>query len=343
MKNYVFNYKQLFIGLVFTLLFLFSLSWIVDGFSGILDVAKEADYSLVLIGLLFYVFSLFARTFRWNFLLKNNSQNVNHLQLFPVVVVGYMFNNLLPMRTGEIARCYYLEHKIGIKKSFALGTVAIERISDVVSLSLILGFILILVPNSRLNWEFINLIPGNYYSFILLTVLLFLGSFLLIIAPLIRNRIKKVVDLFLNNSNIFFKKIVLFIEGFFQGYFSINDPVSLFKLILISFLVWSLEITMYLFIAMSVDLTLDNLHLLILTVLLFGTIANLAGIFPSTAGGWGSFDFFGVLVLISFGVSDQLSLGFVIFVHFLLWAPVTLVGLFILLKNWIPLKSNKTI
>lgn len=213
-----FNYKKFIIGLIFSGFFFFSIYWISGDFSGILDVAQKANYFLVFIGLFFYFCSLFVRSFRWNYLLKKENNGVNTINLTPIIIVGYMFNNLLPIRTGEIARCFYLENRFGIKKSFALGTVAVERISDVVSLSLILAFTLILVNNNVIAAEFINLMPGNYYSLISLVILLFLFSTILIIAPFIRSRINKIFELFRNHSNIILKKSVRFIEQFFEGY-----------------------------------------------------------------------------------------------------------------------------
>ena len=336
-----FSYKKFLIGLLFSGFFFLSIYWISSDFSGILKVSKNANYFLVILGLVSYSFSLVLRSYRWNYLLRKNSSNVSTKKLTPIVIVGYMFNNLLPIRTGEIARCFYLEHKLGVKKIFALGTVAIERISDVISLSLILVLTLIMIYINSESSEFINYLPGNKYSFILFILLIFIASLFLILAPFLRLKIYKIFNYFSSNSNVFIKKFFKFVEQFFEGYFSINNSTKLFKLISISLLIWILEIIMYFFIAISVNLSLDSFFLLVLTILFFGTSANLAGIFPSTAGGWGSFDFFGILVLISFGVDDQLSLAYVIFVHFCLWAPVTLIGMMIFLKDWIPLKKNK--
>ena len=188
-----FDYKKFIIGLIFSGFFFLSIYWISDDFSGILEVAKNADYFLVFIGILFYFLSLLVRSFRWNYLLKKENEGLNTINLTPIVIVGYMFNNLLPIRTGEIARCFYLEKKMRVNKSFALGTVAIERISDVVSLSLILAFTLILINNNILAEEFIKLMPGNYYSLISIVGLLFLFSTILILGPIthfLKNKLK---------------------------------------------------------------------------------------------------------------------------------------------------------
>ncbi len=58
--------------------------------------------------------------------------------LFGGVIVGYMANNILPLRAGELMRTYYLNARTGISASSALSTIFIERIYDVLSLALFL-------------------------------------------------------------------------------------------------------------------------------------------------------------------------------------------------------------
>jgi len=59
--------------------------------------------------------------------------------LFGGVVVGYMANNLLPLRAGELVRTYYLARKRGFPYAGVLSTVVIERVTDVVVLGLLLA------------------------------------------------------------------------------------------------------------------------------------------------------------------------------------------------------------
>jgi uncharacterized protein (TIRG00374 family) len=58
--------------------------------------------------------------------------------LFAGVIVGYMANNLLPFRAGEIVRTYYLASHTNISAPAVLSTVFIERIFDVLCLALML-------------------------------------------------------------------------------------------------------------------------------------------------------------------------------------------------------------
>ena len=59
--------------------------------------------------------------------------------LFGGVVVGYMGNNLLPLRAGELVRTYYLARKRGFPYAGVFSTVVIERTTDVVVLGLLLA------------------------------------------------------------------------------------------------------------------------------------------------------------------------------------------------------------
>lgn len=58
--------------------------------------------------------------------------------LFGGIMVGYMVNNILPLRAGELYRAYYLASHTGASRTYILSTVFIERIFDVLSLGLLL-------------------------------------------------------------------------------------------------------------------------------------------------------------------------------------------------------------
>ena len=78
-----------------------------------------AKYRFILPAIALYFVALFFRSLRWQFLLEPVSR-IPVARLFPVVTVGYMANNLLPARLGEIARAYYLERREGLSTSTGL-------------------------------------------------------------------------------------------------------------------------------------------------------------------------------------------------------------------------------
>ena len=64
------------------------------------------------------------RTLRWRLLLSH-LKSIPTTRLFPVVVVGYMANNLSPARRGELVRSYYLSRRERCSASAALATIAV--------------------------------------------------------------------------------------------------------------------------------------------------------------------------------------------------------------------------
>jgi hypothetical protein len=47
------------------------------------------------------------------------------------LLIGYLANNVLPARLGELIRCHYLGDREGISRTTALGTVVVERVVDI--------------------------------------------------------------------------------------------------------------------------------------------------------------------------------------------------------------------
>jgi hypothetical protein len=47
------------------------------------------------------------------------------------LLIGYLANNVLPARLGELVRCHYLGDREGISRTTALGTVVVERVVDI--------------------------------------------------------------------------------------------------------------------------------------------------------------------------------------------------------------------
>ena len=90
---------------------------------------EEANYWWVIASLPVYFLGLWLRTIRWQYLLRP-VKRVTALRLYPVVIVGLMANNLMPARTGEIVRAYVLGVRERVSKSSALGTIAVDRLFD---------------------------------------------------------------------------------------------------------------------------------------------------------------------------------------------------------------------
>jgi uncharacterized protein (TIRG00374 family) len=90
---------------------------------------------------------LFFRALRWQRLMAPiHAVRLDRLSAY--MLIGYLANNLLPARLGEVVRSHYLGDREGISRSATLGTVVVERVVDTVVLVGI-GAAAILVLNVR--------------------------------------------------------------------------------------------------------------------------------------------------------------------------------------------------
>ncbi len=96
---------------------------------------------------LFLVLDVLVRAIRWQILLRP----IRHVAFVPILgylLIGYLANNVLPARLGELVRSHYLGDREGISRTTTLGTVVVERIVDTATVVAIAA-IAILVLNVR--------------------------------------------------------------------------------------------------------------------------------------------------------------------------------------------------
>ena len=70
-------------------------------------VIRTIEVGWLLIAAAVYFLAAYIITWRWYYLLRP-VQDVPANRLFPLVIVGYMGNNVYPFRAGEVLRSYVL-------------------------------------------------------------------------------------------------------------------------------------------------------------------------------------------------------------------------------------------
>lgn len=89
---------------------------------------KLADFRLVVAGVGAGLIWLLVRSIAWRTLLQKKA---TLSQVFFTVNEGYLLNNVLPFRLGEVARAFLLGHKAQLNFWEVLPTIVIERVLDV--------------------------------------------------------------------------------------------------------------------------------------------------------------------------------------------------------------------
>ncbi len=261
------------------------------------------------------------RSFRWR-LLFSPTKSIEIGSLFSVIMVGFLANNLLPARMGEVVMAYLVGKKEGISKSLALGTIFLDRLLDVITLLLFLsGSILFLF----------NPLPVWVARIEQVGVTLLILSAMLVWAGLARKEAAtKTLQFCLTPlPSLLRKRILQVFVQFVDGLVVLKHLSVLIQALTISTVIWlALALGVY-FIFLSFGL----LSLSLSSAVVVLAIVNLGLIIPSAPGFVGTFQFFCVAALGLFQVEGSKALSFAVIYHLSQFLPTTLVGLYFLNKE----------
>ena len=330
------------VGMVVSVLFLGILAYQVD-FAEFKQSLQRANYLYVVPAIAIYFLAVYFRALRWRYLLSPLA-NFRVGRLYPVVVIGYMANNILPVRLGELVRSYYLSQREQCSASGALATVAVERVYDGLTLLL---FAVATAPVLLMLGQFHgygDLLGANATLLAAAMVGVFIAAL-----SLLTLLAKTSADGTLAGWLLRFvptaqgrDKIKELIHAFIQGLGILNSPRKHLALLLFSLPVWLLEGSMYFLVGFSfgLDEYFPSIWVFMLVALLLTATSNLVTSLPTAVGGIGPFELVAQQTLVALGADPDEAAAYSIFLHIVaLWLPVNLAGLAILLVQNISLKQ----
>lgn len=319
---------RLFLGFIISIVFLY-LSFRKISLSEFLFSIKNINLLWLFLGILVQLFGFWVRSWRWQRLLLK-VKIISVKELFPFLSIGYMANNVLPFRLGELARAYVLGKKQGVSKSATLATILIERIFDWITLVFfILVLLLPIFPSA-------SILKTGWLEGLVLFALVAFGF---LIAGLY-------ATIFFKDSTIKFFKFIFklfptnlssklnnFLEFFISGFEVLKVKRVLLEVFLLSVAIWLLEAGMFYLSAVGFGFQIPFSVILLLT-----SIVNIGIMIPSAPGYVGTFEFFIKEILILFLISSTSAVSYSVVVHLAQWLPITLIGMFYLSKLGIGLK-----
>ncbi len=101
----------------------------------VVDILSKGNYLYLLLAGPVLVLGVSARAYGWRTLM---GEEVSFSRAFRALNVGYLLNNLLPLRLGEFGRAYLVSRKQKLTGSQALSSVAVEHLMDLIAGSVIL-------------------------------------------------------------------------------------------------------------------------------------------------------------------------------------------------------------
>ena len=289
-----------------------------------LEHLRDADYIWLIPALALYFLAVLFRAIRWRFLLMHIKE-VPAIRLYSPVVVGYMANNLLPVRLGEFVRAWFFSEREGVSKSAALGTVLLERVFDGVGLLIIALIVWPFLDVSEVFSAFSDDIGIPEGVLIGLILSLFLGVLALMFGVAIfsglRDVVVKALVRFLPRR--FREPAQNILYSFVDGLSGLRNPKRVVLILAVTMPVWLAEGAMYHIIGWAFGLDVPYNGSLFITA-----IANLAVSLPSAPGGIGPFEYGTKVVLEGFNESPEVAAAYAVILHAALLAPVTMLGLF---------------
>lgn len=297
-------------------------------FAKLASSLRQAQYLYLIPALVAYFLGVWIRAIRWHYLLAP-IRAIPAPRLFPIVVIGYMANDILPARMGELVRAYVLGRRSGIRKSTSLATIIVERTFDGVTMLLFLAFVSILVPFGAGLQQILRL-----SSFLFVTAL---GMFFVFAFwPTAFVGLSQMLIRLLPHR--FQGRARQMATSFLSGFQAMKSWRTLLSITALSVIAWLFETTMYYVISLGFNLTIPA-HAFLLTV----ALANLGTLVPSSPGYVGTFDGIAIFSLSLYGVTKELAASYTIVLHAALWLPVTLAGFYYLWRENLSLQQIETV
>ena len=284
---------------------------------------RQANYAWLAPSILVYFAAVWVRTWRWGFMLRP-LKFVSVRRLFPVVVIGYMGNNIFPFRAGELLRSYVLRQRESIPVSSSLATVIVERVFDGL---VMLAFVFIALPQTPIPGDG----DGRVRGIVTLASVAFFAAMIVFFVLAARP------EQFMQLAQWVFDRLLpqriaepllAFLGRFLEGLASLRSFRNVIMIFFTSVLIWLLETVKYWFVMHAFDFEVSFFALM-----LMNGVVNLATTLPSAPGYVGTFDEPGIEILKLYGVEGNVAAAYTLILHAALWLPITLLGIFFMFRE----------
>jgi glycosyltransferase 2 family protein len=262
-----------------------------------------------------YALVTLVRGERWHRILHLTGIESGRGDAYALTTVGYMGNNVLPARAGEMLRVVLLARRTDASKRTLLGTVVGERVLDAIAL----GAIFVTVVFGVLSEA---TLPSDRPFLMAGVGLAVLAAAAGLVWMLRRHHVVE--------------RIRAFIRPLADAPRALLSRAGV-VLLAVSFVIWGLEAGVYLSVAHAVELHISAMGALYLVAL-----TNLFAMLPAAPGYVGTFDAAVVFGVKAIGGTESLALSYLILLRFILFVPITVVGLVALLTRyggWAALRS----
>ena len=297
-----------------------------------LEALSGANYWFTIPAVGMYLLSVYFRSLRWTVMLRH-LKPVKTVRLYPVVTIGYMANNLLPMRLGELVRSYYVGEREGINKASALVTVLAERVFDALTLLFFVAVVALFVPVTGLVESFGERFGVPEAVLVLGFSLPFITAFgALVLLAFYPDKARSFAQLLTRPLPDRVSSMADSLTGMLlQGLEPLRDPRKLVVLFVLSIPIWLTEAAVFWIMAFPFGIheTHSDLWEMAANMILVTSITNIGSSVPAAPGGLGLFEIIAreTLVLSPLSTVERpAAAGFAVVVHAVILLPMIILG-----------------
>lgn len=315
------NWRRLLPGLLISAISLVIIFYAID-LERFIQALRLADFR--------YVFLLFAitlvwlgvRTLVWRTLLR---EQASHGQVFLTLNEGYLLNNILPFRLGEVARAFLLSKKAELGFLQVFSTVIIERALDIVMAAALLLLTLPFVFQAGLAWQMAFVVGGLVlFGLITLHLLARNQEWALRQYDRLADRITILKQLLANQQ----------LAAFFSGLDVLINWQRFLKVILLMILNWGIAVVQFHVLLLAF---FPQARLLwgafTVSVMAFGIAA------PSSPGAIGVMEIAIIGALSAFNLDSSVALAAALTAHLTNYLTTGVIGIFALAKDGLTLSG----
>lgn len=267
------------------------------------------------------------RSLRWR-LMISQQKSIKCFRALSLYSAGQIINIVMPVLTGQVGRLFLFSRNASLKKTFIFSTIVLEVLFD--SISLIIFLLL-----TSLAFVF----PEEYRS--LSYIISGITIFLLIILYLILHYQYSIEDFSRRHFRSRWPGIYIgvkkFIRSFIQGINLLRSSQHFFGSLIYSLLSWLVHTTVIYFLLMSFGFKLP--FAAAASIMIINTIALMI---PITPGNAGTFEVAVSTSLAAFAVGRSDAVLFALALHFLDFAPISILGYIFLHTEKVSIRKIKS-
>jgi glycosyltransferase 2 family protein len=260
-----------------------------------------------------YFVSIALRAWRWTVLLTP-VKRLTLKQVWPVSVLGYAANLILPARLGEVLRAAVLRTR-GVPMSAGLATIAAERVIDGLTTVALVLATMPLLPQSAPQWL---ITAGRIVGIVFVTGLVVLWL-ILAARPLVAGILDR-----LSTRFPLLSKPSAWVLRFVDGLAVLRSPSLLARTVGITALAWAASVTEY-WLAMRAL----GVHLTPAAATFSISAIGLSSAIPAGPGYVGTLELAGVTVLGLWGIPAPAALAASLAFHVVEIVPIGIAGLIV--------------